>query len=82
MPTSATRVDRLAKQVARQAGFTLIELMIVGAIIGILATVGLPAYQDYVARARVSEGLALAAPAKLVVIENASTGAPFSDRWT
>jgi type IV pilus assembly protein PilA len=58
-----------------QKGFTLIELMIVVAIIGILAAVALPAYQDYTIRAKVSEGLVLSAPLKMVVAENAANGA-------
>ena len=52
-----------------QQGFTLIELMIVVAIIGILAAVALPAYQDYTIRARVTEGLSLGSGAKTTVSE-------------
>ncbi len=52
-----------------QKGFTLIELMIVIAIIGILAAIALPAYQDYTKRSRVSEGLSLAGGAKSALTE-------------
>ena len=64
-----------------QKGFTLIELMIVVAIIGILAAVALPAYQDYTVRAKVTEGISLAGAAKLAVTENAQNGQPFASGW-
>jgi type IV pilus assembly protein PilA len=55
--------------VKQQKGFTLIELMIVIAIIGILAAIALPTYKDYTVRTRVAEGLSLAGAAKLAVAE-------------
>ncbi|WP_050468164.1 pilin [Herbaspirillum chlorophenolicum] len=58
---------------SQQQGFTLIELMVTLAIIGILATIGATQLQDYIARSRVAEGLNLVAPYKLAVVEQANT---------
>jgi type IV pilus assembly protein PilA len=58
-----------------QQGFTLIELMIVVAIIGILASVALPAYSDFTVRARITEGVGMVAPAKLAIATDGSAAA-------
>lgn len=80
--TSSINLERNMKA---QKGFTLIELMIVVAIIGILAAIALPAYQDYTVRARVSEGLALASSAKTAVAETYQNNNAFvltASGWT
>lgn len=76
------------KKQANQQGFTLIELMIVIAIIGILAAVALPAYQDYTVRAKVTEVVLAASASKANVAEWAQTknalpaAADYSPAWT
>jgi type IV pilus assembly protein PilA len=82
-PTNPAQGESSMKRV--QQGFTLIELMIVVAIIGILAAVALPAYQDYTVKARVSEAILAASQCRTTIAEVYQTGsasaAPAANAW-
>ena len=67
------------RPIGSQKGFTLIELMIVVAIIGILAAIAIPAYQDYTARAQVSEGLSLASGVRTTISEEFQVAGGFDN---
>ncbi len=67
---------------ASARGFTLIELMIVIAIIGLLASLGLPMYQDYTLRAKLTEVILAATPAKTAVTEAAQVGSAMPEKLT
>jgi type IV pilus assembly protein PilA len=69
---------KLYKKIIVNNGFTLIELMVVVAIIAILASIAVPQYQEYIARGRVAEGLSLAAGAKIIVSEAYAANGPSS----
>ncbi len=77
-------MNKLSPQ-SRSAGFTLIELMIVVAIIGILAAIALPAYQDYIKRAKLSEVILAASACRTTITEvyqsGSSASAPSSNGW-
>lgn len=78
---ASARLAGFARRLAAR-GFTLIELMIVLAIVGVIAAYAIPAYQDYLARSRVGEGLSLASSARLAVAENAASGNAFPSGYS
>ena len=76
-PNLNTRGSNMQKKTAQQ-GFTLIELMIVVAIIGILAAIALPAYQDYTARAQAAEALSITAGLRTDIVEQIAVTGSYS----
>jgi type IV pilus assembly protein PilA len=69
------------KSAKLQQGFSLLEWLILISMFGILASIAVPSYCDYIVRAKITEGLALAAAAKTAVAENAANGKPFTTGW-
>ena len=69
-------MEKANVSIRSQAGFSLVELMVVVVIIGVLGSLAIPTYKDYVTRAKVTELLALAQPAKLAVTEAIMSGTP------
>lgn len=73
MPSASTKSGFASENASNQGGFTIVELMIVVAIVSILAVIAMPAYQNYTVRSKVSEALTFAAEAKTTVAERYST---------
>lgn len=83
IPRVDQRLAAIGSRSPQQRGFTLIELMIVVAIIGVLASLSIPFYQSFTTRAKVSEGLVLLAPVKSAVVEYHAVNGdlPTSSNW-